>query len=76
MNDPPDETTVRDKNPEVKINEDRSRDVHLKGVPVEVWQQARIAAIKSRLSFRDYLLTLLTTCAPIPVPKKGEPNEA
>ncbi len=38
--------------------------IHVHKVPTEIWQQARINSISSRLSFRDYLIRVLKDAKP------------
>lgn len=42
----------------------KTRDLHVKGVPEEIWCHARCNATLSGMSFKDYLIALLETSTP------------
>jgi len=44
---------------------DKTRDLHVKGVPELIWRRARCNATNSGMSFKDYLIEILGSCEPI-----------
>ena len=39
--------------------------LYIKAIPVEVWEKARINAIRSNMAFRDYVIVLLQESKPV-----------
>ena len=54
-----------------------THDLHVKGVPLDVWQHARHNALLSNLSFKDYVIRTLAASGPLDRPQArtapGEP---
>jgi len=48
--------------------------LYIKAIPVEVWERARINAIRSNMAFRDYIIVLLQESKP--VSSNGSTKEA
>jgi hypothetical protein len=42
-----------------------THDLHVKGVPLDVWRHARHNALLSNLSFKDYVIRTLAVSTPI-----------
>ncbi len=42
----------------------KTRELHVKGVPEDIWCLARCNATKSGMSFKDYLITVLAHSTP------------
>jgi hypothetical protein len=51
--------------PEAAQRVPQRRDVHVKGVPPEIWLRARQNALASGLPFKAYVTRLLAECQPI-----------
>ena len=59
-NEPPNtaETPGRD-------HAEKTRDLHVKGVPEPIWMRARCNATNSGMTFKDYMIALLENSEPI-----------
>lgn len=42
-----------------------TRELHVKGVPEDIWCLARCNATKSGMSFKEYLITVLASSTPV-----------
>ena len=49
----------------VPHSEEKTRDLHVKGVPEQIWKRARCNATNSSMSFKDYMIALLAMSKPI-----------
>ena len=43
-----------------------TRSLHVNKIPQNAWRRARRNAVDSGMSFRDYVISLLTSCQPQP----------
>ena len=61
-NDPGNSATAEPSGPQV---DEKTRDLHVKGVPESIWRRARCNATNSGMSFKDYMIALLARSQPI-----------
>ena len=59
--------------PDKVPRERKTRELHVKGVPEDIWCRGRCHATQSGMSFKEYLITLIANGAPVtPEPNRGD----
>lgn len=51
--------------PQSRDDAEKTRDLHVKGVPEPIWRRARCNATNSGMTFKDYMIALLESSEPI-----------